>query len=141
MAGSALRVLIADDNARVRHALGSMLRSSAGFEVVGEAEDGQQAVQHALTLRPDIVLMDVQMPHLDGLQATQRICAAWPQARVVVLTGLDGQERPARAAGAVDYVPKDVLPQELLARVQQAASIERAPARRRAARRSPSARR
>ena len=130
MARSVLRVLIADDNVRVRRALGSMLSSSGAFEVVGEAEDGQQAVQHALTLRPDVVLMDVQMPHLDGLQATQRICAVWPQARIVMLTALDYHHKTARAAGAVDYVSKDVMPQELLARVQQAATAVRAPLRR-----------
>lgn len=103
-----IRVMLADDHAILRSGLAMLLAATPGFSVVGEAADGEQAVEQALALRPDVVLMDLSMPKLDGLAATVRLLAAWPEARVLVLTMHEdpGYLSRALAAGAAGYVFK-----------------------------------
>lgn len=118
-----IRVLLVDDHPMVRAGLGNLLAAAADVEVVGEAADGSAAVDLAATVPADVVLMDLSMPVLDGIAATQRIAAAHPQLRVVVLTSFsDGARvRDALTAGAVGYVLKDCTPEQLLAAVRSAA--------------------
>ncbi len=118
-----IRVLLADDHAVVRAGLRLLLSAQPDLEVVGEANDGQEALERALALRPDVVLMDLQMPRLDGLEATRRLRAALPQAAVVVLTTYTDSANVAQAlgAGAIGYVSKDLPPRELAATIRRAA--------------------
>jgi len=116
-----MRVLIADDQALVRAGFRLILKS-AGIDVVAEAADGEQAVAAALEHRPDVVLMDIRMPRLDGIEATSRILAAEPAAgvRIIILTtfDLDRYVYAALAAGASGFLLKDVTPEHLVAAVQ-----------------------
>jgi DNA-binding NarL/FixJ family response regulator len=117
-----MRVLIADDQALVRAGFRLILKS-AGIDVVAEAADGLQAVAAALEHRPDVVLMDIRMPHLDGIEATERILAAGEAAagvRIIILTtfDLDQYVYAALAAGASGFLLKDVTPEHLIAAVQ-----------------------
>ena len=110
-----IRVLLVDDHPMVRASLTDLLSDEDGLTVVGECEDGSQVLVAAARLRPDVVLMDVSMPVMDGLTATQALRAAQPEPRVVVLTGDGVATRPgAVAAGAHALVPKDVRPDVLL---------------------------
>src|SRR5919198_154328 len=120
---SPIRVLLVDDHAVVRAGLRLFLADQADLEVVGEAEDGASAVARAQELRPDVVLMDLRMPVLDGIEATRQIRAALPQTAVVVLTTNTDTAHvgQAIAAGAIGYVPKDVPPPELAATIREAA--------------------
>ncbi|MGW2372441.1 MULTISPECIES: response regulator [Kitasatospora] len=104
-----IRVLVAEDQAAVRAALVMILRAEPGFEVVGQAADGEEAVRLALELRPDVVLMDVQMPRLDGVSATRQVVAAGA-AQVLVLTTFDLDEYVygALRAGAAGFLLKDL---------------------------------
>ncbi|GAA0668812.1 response regulator transcription factor [Kitasatospora atroaurantiaca] len=104
-----IRVLVAEDQAAVRAALVMILRAEPGLEVVGEAADGEQAVRLALELRPDVVLMDVQMPRLDGVSATRQVVAAGA-AQVLMLTTFDLDEYVygALRAGAAGFLLKDL---------------------------------
>ncbi|MEU9334376.1 response regulator transcription factor [Streptomyces sp. NPDC048290] len=110
-----LTVLIADDQPLVRTGLSLILRAAPDIEVVGEAGDGEQAVQAAHRLRPDVVLMDIRMPVLDGVSATERLVAELPGIRVLALSTFDMDEYVIRAlrAGASGFLPKDVSPEEL----------------------------
>ncbi|MEP7001536.1 MAG: response regulator transcription factor [bacterium] len=110
-----IRVLIADDHPIVRSGIASVLNSQPDFEVVGEAENGAQAVSLAASLAPDIVLMDLRMPVLSGVSATEEILRARPASRVVILTtyATDGEMLRAIEAGAVGYLLKDVPHDEL----------------------------
>ena len=110
-----VRVLIADDHPVVRSGIRGMLASDPGFEVVGEAADGAEAVALALRERPDVVLMDLRMPELDGASATAEISARRPETRILVLTTYDTDADIVRAieAGAVGYLLKDVPHEEL----------------------------
>jgi DNA-binding NarL/FixJ family response regulator len=124
-----IRVVIADDQALVRAGLATLLDSQPGLSVVGQAGDGQQAVALARSLQPDIVLMDVRMPVLDGLAATRRILsgpstpAAGHQVRVIILTTYDLDEYvyAALRAGACGFLLKHAPPEELLLGVRAAA--------------------
>jgi YesN/AraC family two-component response regulator len=84
-----IRILIAEDQTLMRQGLKTILDLEEGFEVVGEASDGQEAVDRALALRPDVVLMDVQMPRVDGVAATAQIASALSATRVIILTTFD----------------------------------------------------
>jgi DNA-binding NarL/FixJ family response regulator len=115
------RVLIADDQALVRAGFRKLLESEPGVEVVGEAADGHDAVEKGRWLRPDLILMDIRMPLLDGIEATRRLTADGGDAvRVLILTtfGLDDYVYDALRAGASGFMLKDAPPEELLAAVE-----------------------
>ena len=114
-----LRVLIADDHRLFAEALEAILTTDERIEVVGQAGDGEQAVELARKLGPDVVLMDVSMPVLDGFQATREIRAAGEKVRVLMLTGSNSRvdvDR-SREAGASGYVTKDRIASELVAAI------------------------
>jgi NarL family two-component system response regulator LiaR len=120
-APSPIRVLVVDDHAIVRRGIGALLATEPGIDVVGEAYDGQEAVAEVARLRPDVVLMDIVMPGMDGLEATRRITASAPDTRVLVLTSFAGDDQvfPAIRAGALGYLLKDSRPDELVAAIRQ----------------------
>jgi DNA-binding NarL/FixJ family response regulator len=113
------RVLIADDQALVRAGFHKLLET-AGIDVVGEAADGREAVDMARALRPSIVLMDIRMPRLDGIEATRLLTADAEGIRVLILTtfGLDDYVYDALRAGASGFMLKDAPPEELLAAIE-----------------------
>jgi DNA-binding NarL/FixJ family response regulator len=113
-------VLIVDDQALVRMGLRKVLENEPDLTVVGEAENGEQAVGRALQLRPDVILMDIRMPLLDGIEATRRITTTSPGARVIVLTtfGLDTYVYESLRAGASGFMLKDAPPEEIAAAVR-----------------------
>jgi NarL family two-component system response regulator LiaR len=117
-----IRVLIVDDHAVVREGLRSFLELQEGMTVVGEAEDGEEAVAAAEQLRPDVVLMDLVMPKVDGVEAMRRLRERVPAARVIVLTSFLEDERllPAVRAGAAGYLLKNAQPQELARAIRTA---------------------
>ncbi|HET6849629.1 MAG TPA: response regulator transcription factor [Gaiellales bacterium] len=117
-------LLLVDDQSLVRVGLRKILEAEDDMAVLGEAEDGEQAVAEASRLRPDVVLMDVRMPVLDGIEATRRIVRATPGARVMILTtfGLDGYVYDALRAGASGFMLKDAPPEEIVAAVRVVAS-------------------
>jgi DNA-binding NarL/FixJ family response regulator len=121
--GRTTRVLIADDQALIRMGLRKILAAQAGTEVVGEAEDGAEAVAQVERLRPHVALMDIRMPELDGIEATRRIVAARPETRVVILTtfGLAGYVYKALRAGASGFMLKYAPPEEIVAAVNTVA--------------------
>ena len=110
-----LRVLLVDDHALFRAGIASLLASRGTVEVVGEAQDGSEALEAARRLRPDIVLMDVHMPKVDGIQATRMIAAELPQVKVVMLTVSDQDKDLFEAvkSGAHGYLLKNLEPEEL----------------------------
>jgi len=109
------RILVVDDHALFRMGVATLLRDTEGFTVVGEARDGREAVARAQTLTPDVVLMDIYMPNMDGLEATRRIKQAMPSTRIVVLTISEEDQNlfEALKAGAHGYLLKSVEPEEL----------------------------
>jgi NarL family two-component system response regulator LiaR len=117
-----IRVLVVDDHAVVREGLRTFLELQEGIEVVGEAADGEQAVELARQLHPDVVLMDLVMPKLDGVDAMKELRQGVPATRVIVLTSFLDDERllPALRAGAAGYLLKDVQPKELARAVRAA---------------------
>jgi len=119
-------VLIADDQALVRVGLRKILENELGTAVVGEAVDGEDAVTAVGRLRPDVVLMDIRMPVLDGIEATRRIVRAQPDTRVLILTtfGLDTYVYDALRAGASGFMLKDAPPEEITAAVRIVATGE-----------------
>lgn len=119
-----IRVLLVDDQQLIRAGLRMLCESVPDMQVVGEAADGAAAVRLAEQLRPDVVLMDLRMPGVDGTIATSRILAQRPSARVVVLTTFDDDDHlyPALAAGACGFLVKDAAPAELLDGVRRAAA-------------------
>ena len=115
-----IRVLIADDHAVVREGLRAFLVLQDDIEVVGEAADGEEAVQAVVRLEPDVALVDLVMPRVDGIEAIGRIRAERPQTRVIVLTSFVDEDKmlPAVRAGAVGYLLKDVAPQDLVSAIR-----------------------
>jgi DNA-binding NarL/FixJ family response regulator len=107
-----IRVLLVDDQRLVRAGLRMLCESAEDMQVVGEAENGQEAIRLAEQVVPDVVLMDLRMPHVDGTVATARIRAARPAVKVVVLTTFDDDDHlfPALAAGACGFLVKDATP-------------------------------
>jgi len=110
-----LRILLADDHLLFRKGLARLLDAQPDFEVVGEAQDGLEAVEEAQAVHPDVVLMDIRMPKCDGLEATRRIKAQVPDAKVVMLTISDDEQDLATAVryGADGYLLKDLTPEVL----------------------------
>lgn len=121
-----IRVLLADDHVLVRTGLERLLGGADGIEVVGTAENGLVAVELAGRLAPDVILMDLEMPVVDGIEATRQIVAASPGIAIVVLTSFSDRERILRAldAGAVGYLLKDAEPDELVRGIRAAAAGE-----------------
>ena len=117
-----IRVLVADDHAVVREGLRTFLELQEGIEVVGEAGDGAEAIELAERLRPNVILMDLVMPRLDGLDAMRVLQQGLPEARVIVLTSFADDEKllPAIRAGAAGYLLKNVQPQELARAIRAA---------------------
>ena len=120
--GSPIRVLVVDDHAVVREGLRAFLELQDSIEVVGEAGDGHEAVEQATRLVPDVVLMDLVMPRLDGLEAMRVLRASLPAMRVIVLTSFldDAMLLPALRAGAAGYLLKNAQPQEIARAVRAA---------------------
>ncbi|WP_433469029.1 response regulator [Spirillospora sp. CA-128828] len=121
-----LTVLVADDQALLRGSFRVLIDTAPGLRTVGEAGTGAEAVSLAARERPDVVLMDVRMPEMDGLEATQRICADLPDVRVLILTtfDLDTYVYSALRAGASGFLLKDTPPADLLSAIRVVASGE-----------------
>jgi len=121
-----IRVVLADDHAMVRHGLQQLLSADVDIEVVATARDGAEAVEVVARTRPDVVLMDLQMPGVDGVEATRQIVAGGAASQVVVLTSFSDRERIIAAldAGAVGYLLKDAEPEDLLDGIRAAARGE-----------------
>jgi DNA-binding NarL/FixJ family response regulator len=111
-----IRVLIVDDHTLFRRGIASLLQQQKGIEVVGEAKDGDEGIQLAQTLKPDVILMDVKMPKRDGIQATQAIREALPDVRIIMLTVSEEDDDlfSAVKAGATGYLLKNVEPDQLV---------------------------
>jgi NarL family two-component system response regulator LiaR len=116
-----IQVVIAEDHELVRKGIVALLATEPELAVVGEAADGRAAVDQTLRLRPDVTLMDLALPELDGIEAIRRITAAWPQARILVLTSFatDDKVFPAIKAGARGYLLKDSSPAELVRAIRE----------------------
>ena len=126
MSGPPIRLLLVDDQALLRESLGLLLSVQPDLCVVGEAANGEEALRQAAALRPDVVLMDLRMPVLNGVAATRRLRASQPETRVIVLTTFDDDEDVFEAlrAGAVGYLLKDVSGDKLVEAVRAAARGE-----------------
>jgi PAS domain S-box-containing protein len=120
-----ITVLLADDHAVMRDGLASLMANEAWIEVIGQAADGQQAVDMAHQLEPDIILMDIGMPEMDGIEATRRILSARPDAKVIGLSMFSEEDVAARmrAAGAADYLAKSSSPESVIAAIRRCAGI------------------
>ena len=119
-----VRVLLVDDDDLMRAGLTAVLSSDETIDVVGEAPDGRAAVERAIELRPDVVLMDVRMPGLDGIAATRELLAVSPDAKVVVLTTFEQDDYifGALSAGASGFLLKRTRPEELIAAIHTVAA-------------------
>ena len=117
---STFRILIADDHEIVRHGIRALLDSHAGWEVCGEATDGRQAVEKAIELRPDVVLLDVGMPNLNGLDAARQILIACPRSRILILTMHESEQlvREVLEVGARGFLLKSDAARDLVAAVE-----------------------
>ena len=126
MTGPRVRVLIVDDDDLMRAGLHGVLSSDASIEVVGEASDGREAVYRTRLLQPDVVLMDVRMPDLDGISATRELLEAFPEVRVVIVTTFEQDDYifGALRAGASGFLLKRTRPEELVAAVHTVAAGE-----------------
>ena len=124
MSASVIRVLLVDDDALMRAGLASILSSDPTLDVVGEAADGRDAVERVDTLRPDVVLMDVRMPEVDGITATRDVVAASPDTRVVILTTFEDDEYifGALTAGASGFLLKRTTPESLIEAIKAVAA-------------------
>ncbi len=122
-----VRVLIADDQTLFRSGLARLLKEDQRIDLAGEAADGNDAVKKAATLKPDVVLMDLRMPGLDGIEATKQILAAQPDCKVLILTTFDADSYVLQAlrAGACGYVLKDAEPTAIVSAIMAVLSGER----------------
>ncbi|HSR29709.1 MAG TPA: response regulator transcription factor [Anaerolineae bacterium] len=118
---SQIRVLIADDHAILRKGIRALLGTEPDIDVVGETADGLETVAQAKTLRPDVILMDLVMPNMDGIEATRQITSEQPGVRILVLTSFAADDKvfPAIKAGALGYILKDSGPEELVQAIHQ----------------------
>jgi NarL family two-component system response regulator LiaR len=116
-----IRVLITDDQAIVRKGIQALLATEPNIEVAGEAENGNEAIRQVERLKPDVILMDLQMPEMGGIEAIGHITTANPKARILVLTSFatDDKVFPAIKAGALGYLLKDSSPEELIQAIRQ----------------------
>jgi NarL family two-component system response regulator LiaR len=116
-----IRVLITDDQAIVRKGIQALLATETNVEVIGEAENGKEAIQLVEKLQPDVILMDLQMPEMGGIEAIGHITTSKPNARILVLTSFatDDKVFPAIKAGALGYLLKDSSPEELIQAIRQ----------------------
>ncbi len=121
MAQTLIRILIVDDHTIVRKGLCALLGTRADMQVVGEASDGREAIAQADALHPDVILMDLVMPRLDGIEAIQQIMTHHPAIRILVLTSFatDDKVFPAIKAGALGYLLKDSSPEDLVQAIRQ----------------------
>lgn len=121
MSKTPIRVLIADDHTIVRRGIRALLSTEAGMEVVGEASDGLETVEKAESLHPDVILMDLVMPRLNGIEATRQITERHANIRILVLTSFTADDKvfPAIKAGALGYLLKDSDPEELVQAIRQ----------------------
>ena len=124
MTGNKIRILVADDHAIVRMGLTALLRKEKDMSVVGEAEDGHEAVEQAAKLRPDVVLLDLMMPKMDGADATAAILGKCPSARILILTTFGTSESIGKAlrTGAAGAVQKNLSNVELLSAIRDVAA-------------------
>jgi DNA-binding NarL/FixJ family response regulator len=116
-----IRILLVEDQTLMRQGLRTILGLEPGLEVVGEAAEGEAGIRQALDLRPDVVLMDVQMPGMSGIEAIAAICAVWPEARIIILTtfGRDEYVFQGIRAGAVGYLLKDAPADDLVQTIRR----------------------
>ena len=116
-----IRVFLAEDHAIVRKGVRALLATEPDIEVVGEAADGREAIAEVTRLRPDVTLMDLMLPEIDGIEAIRRITAAWPDAVILVVTSFatDDKVFPAVKAGARGYLLKDSSPEDLVRAIRQ----------------------
>src|SRR5437667_8282772 len=121
-----IRILLVEDQTLMRQGLKTILDLEPGLQVRGEASDGEAGVRVALELRPDVILMDVQLPKLDGVEATAAICAAWPQARVIILTTFDRDDYVFRGVLSVSmgYLIKDAIAKLLIDTIRRVHDCE-----------------
>jgi len=123
----ATRILIADDHGLMRAGLHAMLEDEPAIEVVGEAASGEEVLQLTGELRPDIVLLDISLPDIDGIEATRRLKQSYPQTRVLILTVYDEESllREAMRAGAAGYIIKRAAEEELTTAIQAVSPARR----------------
>lgn len=116
-----IRVLIVDDHKIVRKGLAALLATESDIDVVGEASNGIEATSAAAGLRPDVILMDLMMPKMDGVEAIGKITADWPEAKILVMTSFATDDKifPAIKAGALGYLLKDTSPEVLVRAIHQ----------------------
>jgi DNA-binding NarL/FixJ family response regulator len=124
MTGSRIRVLIVDDDDLMRAGLRGVLASDEAIELVGEADDGRAAAYRTRLLKPDVVLMDIRMPDLDGISATREVLAAFPEVKVVILTTFEQDDYifGALSAGASGFLLKRTRPEDLIAAIHTIAA-------------------
>jgi NarL family two-component system response regulator LiaR len=121
-----IQIIIADDHSIVRKGIRALLATEPDIQVIGEAADGKEAVTMAQQLRPDVILMDLVMPKMDGIAATAQISANQPKSRILVLTSFAADDKvfPAIKAGALGYLLKDSSPEDLVRSIRQVAQGE-----------------
>ncbi len=121
MGNTLVKILIVDDSAIVRAGTQALLAEEADIEVIGVAESGQKAIELAAELAPDVILMDLVMPEMDGIEAISQITAAQPEIKILALSSFDADDKvfPAMQAGAIGYQLKDVDPDDLIRAIRQ----------------------
>ena len=116
-----IQILLVEDQTLMRQGLKTILDLEPGFRVIGEAANGESGVQMALEMRPDVVLMDIQMPQLNGVEATTQLCRQWPEAKVIILTTFDRDDYVYQGvrAGALGYLLKDAPANKLIETIRR----------------------